>query len=315
MAKLVIDCDPGHDDAVAILFAARHHEVLAITTVHGNSGIDNTTRNALRIVTLAGLAIPVARGCGEALTGPSVHAADIHGASGLDGAELPEPDREPITAHAVDVLIETARAHRGELIVAAVGPLTNLAMAFKREPRIKEWLKAVTIMGGSTTIGNITPAAEFNIYCDPEAARVVFESGVPLHMVGLNVTRQVGFDAADIARLRRPGGRTGGAVADLMQFYLDRQGQVFALGLAPMHDACAIVPYVAPDLITYEHVHVAVDLVSPITRGMTVCDLRRRSRETTGTITAGAAANAHVAVAADDRGIIDSVTEALAAYP
>jgi len=315
MAKLVIDCDPGHDDAVAILLAAAHHEVLAVTTVHGNASLANTTRNALRVLTLAGLDIPVAAGCAEALVGASVHAADIHGASGLDGAELPEPDREAVPEHAVDVLIRAARANAGELVVAGLGPLTNLALALKLEPRLKQWVKAFTLMGGSTTHGNITAAAEFNIWCDPEAAAVVLASGVPIHMVGLNVTRQVGFDAADITALQAAGGRTAKAVGDLMAFYLARQREIFDLAVAPMHDSCAIIPYVAPDLITYQHLHVAVDLASPLTRGKTVCDQRRRSKAGGRTIAPAAAPNVHMAVAADGRAIIQQVIEALRGYP
>jgi inosine-uridine nucleoside N-ribohydrolase len=315
MAKLVIDCDPGHDDAVAILLAAAHHELLAVTTVHGNAALEHTTRNALKLLTLARLAVPVAAGCAEPLVGTSVHAADIHGASGLDGAELPEPDRAAVPEHAVDVLIDLARAHRGELTVAIVGPCTNVATALKREPRLKEWVKAFTVMGGSTTHGNITPAAEFNIWCDPEAAATVFASGVPIHMVGLNVTRQVGITAEDVATLQGSTGRTARAIGDLMAFYLARQSEIFGLSVAPMHDACAIVPYVAPGLITYQPVHVAVELASPLTRGMTVCDLRRRTKAGGQTIAPAQPPNAQVAIAADARAIIARVVEAVRGYP
>ena len=187
--RLVIDCDPGHDDAVAILFAARHVELLAVTTVHGNNSLTNTTRNALAILELAGIDVPVAAGCSEPLVQRSAHIGHIHGKTGLDGADIPAPIRRPIETHAVDLIIELASRHRGELVVALIGPETNFAVALKREPRLKEWVREVTIMGGSTTLGNITPVAEFNIHCDPEAASVVFESGIPIRMVGYNVTR------------------------------------------------------------------------------------------------------------------------------
>ena len=309
MAKLVIDCDPGHDDAVAILFAARHHEVLGITTVHGNSSLENTTRNALRLLTLAGLDIPVARGCEGPLVGRAWQASHIHGASGLDGAELPEPDRGPIATHAVDFLIESARSHQGELVIAVVGPATNVAVALLREPRLRQWVRAFTVMGGSTTIGNITPAAEFNVYADPEAAAALLASGVPIHMVGLNVTRQVGFGKADLEALRARGGRTARTIAALLQFYLDRQHGTYGLEVAPMHDSCAIVAHTAPELLCFEHVPVAVELASPLTRGMTVCDRRGyRGRD-------ALPPNAQVAVAADGPAIIRAVLEAVASYP
>lgn len=314
MAKLVIDCDPGHDDAVAILFAARHHDVLGITTVHGNAGLAQTTRNALRILTLAGLNIPVAAGCAEPLVSATAHARHIHGASGLDGADLPEPDRAALDAHAVDFLLETARAHAGELVVAAVGPLTNLALALRREPRLREWLAALTIMGGSAGTGNVTPTAEFNIHCDPEAAAIVFASGLPIHMVGLNVTREVGFGLPDLEVLREQGGAVGTALAGLLSFYLDRQRQIHGLEVAPMHDVCAVFAHTAPELITYEHLHVAVELNGALTRGMTVCDLRRRSKASTQQGTAAPAPNVHVAMAADGRGIIERVLATLQTY-
>jgi inosine-uridine nucleoside N-ribohydrolase len=309
MAKLVIDCDPGHDDAVAILYAARHHELLGITTVHGNSSLENTTRNALRVLTLAGLDVPVAAGCAGPLVGQPFHASHIHGTSGLDGALLPEPSRGPLETHAVDFLIEIARQHRGELVVAVVGPATNVAVALLREPRLKEWVRAFTVMGGSTSWGNISPAAEFNVYADPEAAAALLASGVPIHLVGLNVTRQVGFSADDLEALRGRGGHTAQTIAALLQFYLERGEDTYGLGVAPMHDSCAIVAHTAPELLSFEHIHVAVELASPLTRGMTVCDLR--GYRGTDALTP----NAHVAVAADGRAIMAHVLEAVASYP
>ena len=165
--KILIDCDPGHDDAVAILYAARHLDLVGISTVHGNNTVENTTRNALAILELAG----------------------------LDGADVPEPKRRPVDMHAVDFIIDMGRRHRGELVLATIGPETNVAMALRREPRLKDWLQEITVMGGSTGPGNVTPAAEFNIYCDPEAAWAVFNSGIPIRMVGLNVTRRTGVSS------------------------------------------------------------------------------------------------------------------------
>src|SRR3954447_5482402 len=201
-AKILIDCDPGHDDAVAILFAARHLDLVAVTTVHGNTSLANTTRNALAVLELAGIDVPVAAGCSEPLVQGPGHAGHIHGKTGLDAADIPAQTRRPIEMHPVNLIMELALRHRSELVVALIGPETNFAVALKREPRLRQWVREVTIMGGSTGLGNITPVAEFNIHSDPEAASVVFDSGIPIRMVGYNVTRRTGFDAGDLARLK-----------------------------------------------------------------------------------------------------------------
>lgn len=311
--KILIDCDPGHDDAVAILYAARHLDVLALTTVHGNNTLENITRNTLALIELSGLDIPVAVGAAEPLAQPRMASAPVHGKSGLDGAELPEPARRPIETHAIDLIIEMASKHRGELILATIGPETNVALALRREPRLKSWLKEITVMGGSTGSGNITPAAEFNIHCDPEAAWVVFNSGVPIRMVGLNVTRATGIEPADIARLRASGGKTATTIADLMSFYLERQRERRGATSAPMHDACAIVPYVDLSLIDYADARVEIELTGTHTRGMTVCDIH------TGLPASALAgrppANARVAVSSRARPVITSIVDALLTYP
>ncbi|MGD9617488.1 MAG: nucleoside hydrolase [Alphaproteobacteria bacterium] len=302
--KILIDCDPGHDDAVAILFAARHLDLLAVTTVHGNNSLANTTRNALAIVELAGIDAPVAAGFSEPLVQSPAPVGHIHGKTGLDGAEVPVPTRRPIETHAVDLIVELASRHRGELVVALIGPETNFAVALKREPRLRQWVREVTIMGGSTTIGNITPVAEFNICCDPEAASVVFESGIPIRMVGYNVTRQTGFDRGDLERLRASGRKVAALIGELMEFYLAGQNRVFGLSVAPMHDVCAVIPYVAPDLIRYVETSVKVELTGMYTRGMTVCDLRRVRPDAT----------TKVALEADSRPLIDLVVDTVLGF-
>lgn len=310
--KILIDCDPGHDDAVAILFAARHLDLLGITTVHGNNSLANTTRNALAVLELGDIDVPLAAGAGEPLAQPRMESAPVHGSTGLDGADLPSPRRQPVEGHALDLLIDTASRHRGELVVAVLGPQTNIALALKREPRLKDWIREITVMGGSTDRGNITPAAEFNIHCDPEAAWAVFESGIPIRMVGLNVTRRTGFDASDIARMRASGRKVATVTADLMDFYLARQRERRGASVAPMHDVCAIVPYVDETLVAYTDAHVQVELAGRHTRGMTVCDLR----PTAGPAKDGwrAPRNAAVAMDADSRGLIERVTDTLLSY-
>jgi inosine-uridine nucleoside N-ribohydrolase len=309
--KILIDCDPGHDDAVAILFAARHLDLVGITTVHGNNTLENTTRNALAIIELSGLDVPVAAGCAEPMAQPRMAAAPVHGKSGLDGADLPEPKLRAIEAHAVDFIIETTSRHRGELVLATIGPETNVALALRREPRLKDWLREITVMGGSTGAGNVTTAAEFNIHCDPEAAWAVFNSGVPIRMVGLNVTRRTGFDGADVDKMKAGGRKVASTIADLMAFYLARQRERHGLDVAPMHDACAIIPYVDEALIEYRHTRVDIELTGTHTRGMTVCDLRppRLSAAMDQP-----APNALVAIDAQSRPLIEKVIATLLSY-
>lgn len=310
--KILIDCDPGHDDAVALLYAARHLDLVAVTTVHGNNSLANTTRNALAILELGGLDVPVAAGCAAPLAMPGVGSAPVHGSTGLDGVTLPEPRRRPIAGHAVDLIIETASKHRGELIVGVIGPQTNIALALAREPRLKDWIAEFAVMGGSTGNGNVTAAAEWNIHCDPEAAWAVFHSGIPLCMVGLNITRRTGLDEADIAHLRGSGRKVAGAIADLLDFYVGQQKARSGISIAPMHDVCAIVPYVDATLIEHAHALVEIELTGTHTRGMTLCDLRPVS------LAAGSKRqpppNARVAVEARSRAIVEQVIETLLTY-
>jgi inosine-uridine nucleoside N-ribohydrolase len=311
--KILIDCDPGHDDAVAILYAARHCDLVGVTTTHGNNTLDNVTHNALSVLTLAGLDVPLAKGCAEPIAGNRIDPANAHGKTGLDGTELPQPDRSPIDQHAVDFLIDTARQHNGELVLAVIGPATNVAMAIKREPRFAGWLREITVMGGSTGLGNITPVAEFNCWADPEASSVMYQCGAPIRMVGYNVTSRTGTNESDIARLRT-GGTVAGHIANLLEFYLGKQRAYFGLNIAPMHDVCTVVPYVHPDMLTYRHCNVQVELKGTLTRGMTVCDLRTLTDE--GKAMRGSGdANAQVAVESDARRLIDHVVETILTYP
>jgi len=313
--KILIDCDPGHDDLVAILFAARHMDLVGVTTVHGNNTLENTTRNGLIAIELGGLDVPLAAGCSEPLVQPTVGVAPGHGKSGLDGADLPEPVRKPIAQHAVDFIIAMAEKHRQELILATIGPETNVAMALKREPRLRTWIREITIMGGSTTTGNWSPAAEFNIACDVEAAAVVFESGIPLRMVGYNITRRTGFDARDIANMRASKRRVAAVVADLMEYYLGRQREMYRLNVAPMHDVCAIVPYVYPDLITFLHTSARIETTGTYSRGMTVCDLRHPGGSAETSLRNRTEPNALIATDAKSRDLISAVLDSLLEYP
>lgn len=314
MTKVLIDCDPGHDDATAILYAARHLDLVGITTVYGNQSVDLTTANALSLATLLHLDVPVARGCAEPLIRPFRHGGDVHGKTGIDGADLPAPDRTTVDAHAVDLIIEMASRHRGELVLCPVGPMTNVALALRREPRLAGWLRGISLMGGTTQVGNTTPVAEFNIWCDPEAADIVFRSGVPLWMVGLNVTRQVGITAADIARLS-VGGPVAQTFGGLFGFFRQRLAEVHNLTTASLHDPCALVPFIAPDLISYQDCPVEIALDEGPTRGMTVCDFRRLTARKLENIHAMSAPNCKVAVSVEGRALVDHILDAILDWP
>ncbi len=278
MRKVIIDCDPGHDDAVAILLAAPHLDVLGITTVHGNQTLDKTTDNALKVLEFSGLThIPVIRGLDRPLIQSLHHAPHIHGESGLDGPSLPEPTTPLHPGHAVEFIVDTVMSN-DDVTLVPTGPLTNVAAALHREPCLAGRLREISLMGGSVTYGNRTAAAEFNIWADPEAAHIVFTSGVPIKMVGLNLTRQAEAGPAEVERMRALGNRTGRIVAELLEFYGGRLRELFGLGGASLHDACAVAWLIDPTLIEARSLHVAIELRGEHTRGMTVCDRRNVRR-------------------------------------
>ena len=272
--KIILDCDPGHDDAVAILLAARECEVLAITTVSGNAPLHLTTANALLICQLAGLDIPVHAGADRPLLVPAAHAPRAHGATGLDGPPRPEVRREAAGTDAVGCIIDTVRTHEDVWFVP-VGPLTNIALAIRRAPDIVERAAGISLMGGAVGPGNVTPTAEFNLWADPHAAQIVFRSGVRvLRMAGLNLTHQLCVGHDEIATLRAAGGTVPTFMADLFDFYLAGYRERAGLDAAPMHDPCAVLAVTRPELFTFDARHVDVAAEGELTRGMTVVDER-----------------------------------------
>ncbi len=271
--RIILDCDPGHDDAMAILLAHGSPEVelVAITTVAGNQTLDKTSRNAQRVATVAGIRdVPVAAGCDRPLLRELVTAADVHGTSGLDGHQWEDPTVPLAPTHAVDLIVELAMA--GDVTLVPVGPLTNLAMALRREPRLADRVQEVVLMGGSFTRGNRTPAAEFNILVDPEAAAIVFEAGWPLTMVGLDLTHQALATPEVVARIRGLGTPLARTVVDLLEFYGARTPA--GLAGAPVHDPCAVARVVRPELVECLPAFVAVETHGRWTSGMTVVDFR-----------------------------------------
>lgn len=314
MSKVLIDCDPGHDDATAILYAARHLDLVGVTTVYGNQSVDKTTANALSLMALLGLDVPVARGCEQPLVRVFRHGGDVHGKTGIDGAELPAPASHVVDMHGVDFIIEMAKQHRDELVLCPIGPFTNVALALRKEPRLAKWLRGISVMGGTTQVGNTTPVSEFNVWADPEAADIVFRAGVPMWMVGLNVTRQVGISEQDIRRLEA-GGTVARTYAGLFQFFLGRLREVHGLDTASMHDPCALVPFIVPDMISYRACPVEISLADDLTRGMTICDLRETTAAKLENIKSRAPANCDVAIGVDGRRLVEHILDTILAWP
>lgn len=271
---ILLDCDPGHDDAIALLVAARHTDLVGVTTVSGNVDLERTTRNALVTLQLAGVDVPVHAGSPRPLVAPPHHAEDIHGETGLAGPELPPLRREAASRDGVRYLIDAVRAHPGCWLVAT-GPLTNVALALRAAPDLGESLAGISVMGGSTGAGNTTPAAEFNIYADPEAADIVFRSGVRLIMAGLNLTHQFMIEPDTIARIRANGGSMAEFTAALMDFFTEAYGRrAGGPPRGPLHDPCAVLALTHPELFASEPMHVAIELAGEHTRGMTLADQR-----------------------------------------
>jgi inosine-uridine nucleoside N-ribohydrolase len=274
--RVVLDCDPGHDDAIAILLAAHapNLKLEAITTVAGNQTVDKTSRNALRVCTVAGIRdVPIAAGMDRPLVREQHTAPAIHGESGLDGPTLPEPDIELAPIHAVDLLIDLLRASDGDLTIIATGPLTNLATAIRREPRIVPKIQRIVLMGGAIGLGNWTPAAEFNIYVDPEAAHVAFTCGRPVTMVPLEVTHQAQATPQIRERIRALETPVATMVDDMLGFFEDQYRKVFGFAGAPVHDPCAVAHVIDPTLLRTKPMHVAIELHGEHTVGRTVCDV------------------------------------------
>jgi inosine-uridine nucleoside N-ribohydrolase len=271
--KIVIDCDPGHDDAIAILLAlaSPELEVVGVTTVAGNQTLDKTTRNALVTLEVGGRPdIPVAAGADAPLQRELRTAAHVHGETGLDGPSLSEPSAEPVDEHAADFL--AALIEPGTVLVPTA-PLTNIALLLERHPEVREAIDRIVWMGGAIGEGNVTPAAEFNAFVDPEAAAVVFASRIPITMIGLDVTHKALFTRAHAERLR-DAGRAGRFVAELSDFFQRFHERSYGFEGSPIHDAMAVAHVLDPTLVTTRHVNVAVETSSELCDGRTVVDLR-----------------------------------------
>jgi inosine-uridine nucleoside N-ribohydrolase len=268
---IVIDCDPGHDDAIAILLALASPEVelRGVTTVAGNQTLEKTTRNALKVLELAGRAdIPVAAGADAPLTRTLRVAANVHGESGLDGPSLPEPTTQVVEAHAADFLAELIEPG---VVLVPTGPLTNVALMLERHPDVRDRLESIVWMGGAIAEGNVTPAAEFNAFVDPEAAAAVFGSGIPVTMIGLDITHKALFTREHADRLRDTG-TAGRVVAELSDFFQRFHESRYGFDGSPIHDALAVAHVIDSTLVTTLNCNIEIETASQYCDGRTVVD-------------------------------------------
>jgi inosine-uridine nucleoside N-ribohydrolase len=301
--KVILDTDPGHDDAVAILLAlaSPELELLGVTTVAGNQTLEKTTVNALKILEFVDRAdVPVYVGCDRPLVREQWAAAHVHGESGLDGPSLPPPQTAPHDGHAIEFIARQIEEHDGVTLIP-VGPLTNIGLLLARYPRLGPRVERIVLMGGAIAEGNVTPAAEFNIWADPEAAHRVFTSGIDVTMVGLDVTHKALMRPADVERLRTSG-RVGELVAELYDFYHRHHQRMYGWDGSPVHDAVAVGHVIRDDLVRTKHRHVLVDTGPEPGRGRTYVDLWRRTENDP---------NAHVGVDVDGAGFMEFLLERL----
>ena len=305
---ILLDCDPGHDDAIALLLALASPEVelLGVTTVAGNQTLEKTTANAIRVLDFVGRDdVDVAAGADRPLAREPAVAADVHGESGLDGPALPPPRREALPQHAADFLALRLFDSPERVTLVPTGPLTNVALLLERHPDAAGRIERIVLMGGSIAEGNVTPAAEFNVWADPEAARAVFESGLDLTMIGLDVTHEALMRLEDAERLRGAG-RTGRLVAELFDFFSAFHREVYGFDGAPIHDAVAVAHVCRADLVDTVERHVAIETESELCRGRTVVDLWRRT---------GNEPNARVGVAIDGEAFLELLVERISTFP
>jgi len=306
---VILDCDPGHDDALALALALASPglDVLGVTTVAGNAPLSRTTRNALRVLTLLGRTdVPVAAGADRPLVRDPWIQVEFHGESGLDGADLPVPGREAVSQGAIEFIAAAVRDAVDPVTLVATGPLTNIALFLRACPGLRARIEAISLMGGSTTGGNTTASAEFNVWQDPEAARIVFEAGIPILMAGLDVTHQAIVLPADIERMAAIGNRTGAVFADLMRFFAVHHRDRYGWEGPPVHDAVAVAMVAAPGLVGRRPVRIDVETGDGPARGRTVADWEGIS---------GRPPNAEVGMTLDREVFIALAIDALATYP
>lgn len=272
--KIILDCDPGHDDAIAMMLAFTNLKIdlLGITIVAGNQTLEKTLKNGLNVCQRLGIQTPVYAGMSKPLVRQQIVADDIHGETGLDGPVFEELKLKENDKHAVQYIIDTLLESDGDISLVPVGPLTNIATALRLEPRIKDKIQEIVLMGGAYGTGNTTPSAEFNIFADPEAAHIVFSSQVPIVMMGLDLTNQTVCTPSVITRMENIGNDAGQLFSDIMNFTLKTQYEAFGLRAGPIHDATCVAYLINPEIFTMKDMYVEVNTQEGNCYGRTVCD-------------------------------------------
>ncbi|HBX05233.1 MAG TPA: pyrimidine-specific ribonucleoside hydrolase RihA [Leclercia adecarboxylata] len=306
---IILDCDPGHDDAIALVLALASPEldVKAVTSSAGNQTPDKTLRNVLRMLTLLKRTdIPVAGGAVKPLMRELIIADNVHGESGLDGPALPEPNFAPQNCTAVELMAKVLRESAEPVTLVATGPQTNVALLLNSHPELHAKIARIVIMGGAMGLGNWTPAAEFNIYVDPEAAEIVFQSGIPVVMAGLDVTHRAQIMADDIERFRAINNPVARTVAELLDFFMEyHKTEKWGFQGAPLHDPCTIAWLLKPEIFTTARRWVGVLMQGKYTQGMTVVDYFMLS---------GNEPNTDIMLDIDRQAFVDLLAERLAFY-
>lgn len=305
--KIIIDNDPGHDDAINLLLAlaSGELELLGITCVHGNVGLDRTTLNTLKILELAGKNVSVYAGADRPLLRDPINAESVHGKSGLEGPVLPDPTLALKSQRAAEFIVQSVLEYPNEVILVPTGPLTNIALALRLEPKIAPLIPQMVIMGGSTDFGNFSPAAEFNILADPHAASIVFSSGVPIVMFGLNVTHQVLATPARVDKFRQLGSKVAEVVVSLLEFFKLSYEKRYQFAGPALHDPCTVAYLLRPELFELREMNVEIELGAGPSFGQTVCDVWGVT---------GKVKNARVAIEADADGFFELLLERVGRY-
>ena len=275
---IIMDCDPGHADAIAIILACASEklDVRAITTVGGNQTIAKTTNNALRVLAFIDKKIPVAMGANNPLRRAHEIAPSVHGDSGLDGPELPQPKEEALKISAFELMAKVVEESNEKITLVPTGPLTNIAIFLLSYPHLKSKIERISLMGGSAIGGNWTASAEFNILVDPEAADIVFKSGIPITMSGLDVTHKAQVYPEDIEKIKNQGGKVAVMVGELLEFFIKFHKEICGWEFAPLHDPCAVAWLINPDMFTSKKLNVQIDIDGEHTTGCTVTDFLNR---------------------------------------
>lgn len=310
-SPVILDGDPGHDDAIAWLIARasmmtdKALDIKAVTAVGGNVSLDKTAYNAMRVLTLLGMTeVPLAKGAEHPLMRELMSAPSVHGESGLDGPVLPEPELSLSSLTAVELMAKVLRESDEGVTIVSTGPLTNTAALLLAHPELKEKIRRISLMGGGVSHGNWTPAAEFNILVDPEAADIVFKSGVPIIMSGLDVTEKALVLKDDVERIRSIGSKVGDIVWRWLEFFYQYHKKIGYEG-APMHDPCAVMVLLHPEIFTMKDYHVEIETAGKYCQGATVADVRNIKKQEP---------NASVVLGLDREKFVDYLVEAVAAY-